>query len=351
MSYKKSRKNRSTKNLGDITLNDCANSSVSKSRLKKSTNSVVKVLKNLEVEKEWDEKTDEFDGDFVKVEDEDGNVSYEIRQSDSHRRKKTVSNSEDLNSDGNEYHIDIWFLISEYIRPEDVGRFAGICRASFEVVCTAKFWFSLYRKHYQSVPNMPEQLQPECLVRKYSLRTSVVRALYHMYPPFIDKLKPVCTSFEDHPDVLRKRQCESLWYQKQKGQWIFYFKMRERTQSSLQHSTRGTDRRPDLLEILDDVSANPDEHCRVLQVTCLHSVRIPPVIGQLLTYVALTLSQGYRHHRLQLGFSSGVRSYYSPDGSDHTIIVLDPVIDYKLLDWWHPLYPHSHNMQDLLNQD
>ncbi|KAG5881678.1 hypothetical protein JTB14_030898 [Gonioctena quinquepunctata] len=350
MSHKKSRKNRSTKNFGDVTINDFANSSVSKFRLKKSNNSVTGVLKKIETEKDWDEKIDEFEGDFVEVVDEDGNITYAIQQSDPRRRKKTLSNWENVNDNGLEYPIDIWFLLSEYIHPEDVGRFAGICRASFEVVCTAKFWFTMYRRYYCSVPNIPEQLQPECLVRKYGLRTSVIRALYYMYPPFVNELI-IHNIVEEHPDVLLKRQCESLWHQKKKGSWVYYFKMRERTDIHLQHSSRGSPKQPDLLEILDDVSANPDEHCRVLQVTCKHLTRIPPVIGQLLTSVSLTLSQGFRHHRLLLGFGSGMSNYCSPDGSNSSTIILDPVINYKVLDWWHPLYPHSHNMQDLLNQD
>ncbi|KAJ8935916.1 hypothetical protein NQ314_012584 [Rhamnusium bicolor] len=280
MVHRKTGKSRSAKSLGDITLNDFANSTVCKNRLKKSTNNVNKVLKKLEEEKSWDEKTDDFEGDFVQEIDEDGNISYVIRKTESRRRRKTASSSEEVKENiGRDYPIDIWFLVSEYIQPEDVGRFAGICKTSFEVVCTAKFWFSLYRRYYCNVTNMPEKLQPECLVRKYSLRTSVIRALHYMYTPFVNKLKPVLATMDKHPDILKRRQCDSLWQQKQKGQWVFYFKMREKRNSFLQHS-RTDFKKPDLLEILDDVSANPDEHCKILQVTCKHFIRIPPVIGR-----------------------------------------------------------------------
>lgn len=50
-------------------------------------------------------------------------------------------------STGVNYPIDIWFLISEHIRPEDVGVFAAICKTSSAVTSTAKFWFSLYRRY------------------------------------------------------------------------------------------------------------------------------------------------------------------------------------------------------------
>lgn len=89
------------------------------------------------------------------------------------------------------YPLDIWFLISEYIRPEDVGRFAGICKLSYAVVCSAKFWFSMYRRyinmyklHHKTISHLPERLQPESMFRLYGLRTSVIRALYFLYPPF-----------------------------------------------------------------------------------------------------------------------------------------------------------------------
>lgn len=41
------------------------------------------------------------------------------------------------NEGGKTYPIDIWFILSEYIRPEDVGVFAAICKSSFQVTCSA----------------------------------------------------------------------------------------------------------------------------------------------------------------------------------------------------------------------
>lgn len=240
------------------------------------------MLKKFEEEKSWDEKTDEFEGDFIEEEDEEGNVTYVISKQEGRRRRKTISASEDIKpSAGNDYPIDIWYLIAEYIRPEDVGRFAGICKTSFEVVCTAKFWFRLYRKFYASTPTLPEELQPECLVRKYGLRAAVIRALHHMYPPFVNKLKSILnTVSEQHPDVLITRLCETMWYSKKEGRWCYCFKLRRKSDNHLQHSRLTDFKGPDLLEILEDVSVNPDEHCRVLQITCKDFINVPPVDGK-----------------------------------------------------------------------
>jgi len=352
--YKRSGKKHTSNSLADVTINDFANSSICKNRAKKSTANVTKVLRQqLEDDKNWDEKTEEFDGDFVAKENEDGTISYVIQKVEPRRRRKTVSNSEEKSAcqKGNQYPIDIWFLISEYIRPEDVGRFAGICRTSYDVVCTAKFWFSLYKRYYNHVQNLPERLQPECLFRKYSIRTSVIRALNFMYKPFISRLKSI-EKLEQHPDVLKRTQCVLMWHRKTDNQCLYYFKMKRNPHQSPHHRTNGNVHQPDLLEMLDDIFANPDEGCRILQVTCKHLVPLAPVLGLTLTSAQLNLSAKLRYYKLQMWFGSEIQSYYpSTGGNGDTFIILEPVINVKVLDWWHPLYPHNFNMEDLFNQE
>lgn len=57
--------------------------------------------------------------------------------------KKTVKRSRQ-EDDGVQYPLDVWFLISHHIQPEDICRFACICRSSHYVVHTAQFWTNLY---------------------------------------------------------------------------------------------------------------------------------------------------------------------------------------------------------------
>lgn len=336
-----------SKVLGDVTLNDYANSSVSngKGRLKKAaSNSVVREVKQLTTktdDRAWYEKLEDYEGDFEFVDDgEDGEQAVIVKRNP-RRRKKTAS--EGGEDGGVEYPLDIWFLISEHILPEDVSTFARICKSALHVVSTAKFWFHLYRRHYKAVPNLPERLQPECMVRLYGLRACVIRALHYTYPPFVNKLKAV-TTFEGDPHNLTKRQCVLMWYQKCKNQWLFFFKLKHST-LVLGRGTGGRTRQPDLLEMLGDVSANQDEGCRVLQVTCLNFVEIPMVMGLSLCSVSLTVSQGMRHHRLQLVFGSGHMCHTAGRPNiaslDSSTVVLDPVLNVRVLDWWHPMYPHS----------
>lgn len=82
-----------------------------------------------------------FLGEFVPITDNDGTVTYVIRKTEPRVRRKTLSSSDKQDKSqkwGKDYPIDIWFLLSEYIRPEDVGTFAALCTTSFEVVCSAR---------------------------------------------------------------------------------------------------------------------------------------------------------------------------------------------------------------------
>lgn len=46
-----------------------------------------------------------------------------------------------------DYPLDLWFLIAEHIEPQVVGKFASICKSSFQVVTTATFWLNLYKRY------------------------------------------------------------------------------------------------------------------------------------------------------------------------------------------------------------
>ncbi|KAK5649641.1 hypothetical protein RI129_000670 [Pyrocoelia pectoralis] len=345
LKHKKTNKQHS-KTLGDVTINDFANADVVKTRQKKSTSNVTNVIKQNESDKAWDEIDDFENCDFVREVNEDGTYVVVLRKQSHTDRKSKENCSSDSVHAGNSYPLDIWFLISEYIRPQDVGKFAGICKASYAVVCSAKFWFSLYKRYYKYAPSLPHHLAPEHIVRFYGLRTSVIRALHFMYPPFCNKYKTISSS-ERHPVTLINKQCMTAFH-KQGFESIYCFKFKDYIPSALKRTNKSDNqRKPNVIEMLEDVTANPDENCCVLLVNCKQFIPIPCVEGFILKSALLTLSQGFRHHRLQLGFSSGVHnySYNAVDGSDSITIILDPVLGVKVLDWWDPQYPYNHNMK------
>lgn len=64
-------------------------------------------------------------------------------------KRKTVKSEQKENDnsvEGIDYPVDLWFLISEHISPEMVIKFAIICKKSYYVTHTAKFWFHLLRR-------------------------------------------------------------------------------------------------------------------------------------------------------------------------------------------------------------
>lgn len=64
---------------------------------------------------------------------------------------------------------------------------------------------------------------------------------------------------------------------------------------------------------------------------------LPPVIGLVLQTVSMNLMPGFREYRLQLGFGTSD----VPNSTLTNQIVLRNVVDYSILDWWDPAYPHQ----------
>lgn len=88
-------------------------------------------------DQEWYEKDlDDFDEPHSS--DEEGACHF-----------KPVSQINFQTSD-NPYPYDLWYLISLYIAPEDIGRFALVCRQTNQIVNTTAFWISIYKRYANS---------------------------------------------------------------------------------------------------------------------------------------------------------------------------------------------------------
>ena len=44
------------------------------------------------------------------------------------------------------YPLDVWFLLSLHIEPENIGIFALLCRDSYHTTQSCLFWKNLYRR-------------------------------------------------------------------------------------------------------------------------------------------------------------------------------------------------------------
>uniref|UniRef100_A0A1A8IDR9 Transmembrane protein 183A n=1 Tax=Nothobranchius kuhntae TaxID=321403 RepID=A0A1A8IDR9_NOTKU len=258
------------------------------------------------------------------------------------RKKKNKRRKEcSWSSDGEDYPVDIWLVLSSYIRPEDVCRFSLICRNSWTVTCTAAFWTRLYRRHYKIDVELPFRLQPDCIDRMRCLRACVIRSLFHLYEPFSSRVSKIPALPESTPTTLLNSKCLLFWVKKLSGtcpetMWEFNFKFIKEQG----HSKNGCSKLLRLPKQYEDVHMNPDSDCYVLQVTTLNYIFTPVVMGMTLHLFTINVSTDMRHHRVRLVFQDSPLQRGKRRGDQGgTQVVLDPVHSVKLMDWWHPQYP------------
>uniref|UniRef100_A0AAR5QI85 Transmembrane protein 183 n=1 Tax=Dendroctonus ponderosae TaxID=77166 RepID=A0AAR5QI85_DENPD len=330
--------------LGDVTVLDYADSTAPKNRAKKLLTNVNRALrKEVEKAKDKDENLPHVT-DALSSDEDEAAVYYMKMSKTKNRRHTNLSNHKynRKNEGGKTYPIDIWFLLSEYIRPEDVGVFAAICKSSFQVTCSAAFWFSLYRRYYTCVPDMPASLRPEKLIRKTALRKDVIRSFFYMYKPFRNRLTNTRTSevYNNNLSVLVNKTLYEISSESQKGSYTYYFKMAPKISSSSSRSVSDT---ASLLDVLDDVFYNPNDQCCALKVVCRDSIPILPISG--LTLRGAVLSSSVQFHKLKLEFGP---MYGRLGGSECVTVNFDAVVQVLVVDWWHRLYPfHGNHMLDL----
>ncbi|CAL7940907.1 unnamed protein product [Xylocopa violacea] len=306
----------------DVTIDDFANSSRTHARFKKAVvnvSSEVKLKEATEKEDLWDKMTESEQNDLNKSKK---SIKYVLTNRRRGRRINISERSEiqETEEEGIDYPLDIWFIISEYISPEAVGKFARICRSSYYVTTSGKFWFHLYKSYYRFVPGLPERLQPQCMVRTHGLRACVIRTLHYTYFALKREIDDMSYLRQDEPHSLIKRRCCLMWHKEGKMRWYFYFKLKElpktnRNQLKQQMKNKKT---TDFLEMLEDINVNPEEGCKILRS------------------VSMTLMPGFKDHRIQLGFGTS--------DVPHTLtnqVILNDVIHCQILDWWHPTYPHQ----------
>ena len=243
-----------------------------------------------------------------------------------------MTEEEDPNHVYNDYHIDIWFLISEHIDPEDIQRFSLICKKTAEVVGYAKFWQSLYKKYYNPKIELPTRLMPDCMVRLRGLRSCVIKSLFYLYQPMKDRLTK---AGRDH-HVVENKQCIGMWFSKLGNFWNFYFKLKGKLPPGSRMSTSAClQKKKSSLLYLDDTFMNPEEACQVLVLTTNYFSMLPQFYEKInLKRISLTPSQGLTRMKVKLFFTD----YCNKPIGD---LEMDPVLSVRILDWWHPDYNHS----------
>ena len=133
-----------------------------------------------------------------------------------------------------------------------------------------------------------------------------------------------------------------MWHQKNKNMWHFYFKFKceGRTPCVL---TRTDKNRNDVLLGLDNIYENPDEDSLVMCVISLNFISLPIVMGLVLSRASLNVSQNMRYHRLKLMFNSHQLCNARMMASSGVTVILDPVVNIKVLHWWDQQFPTTYS--------
>lgn len=257
----------------DVTIYDHANSGTKTTRLKK-TNQIIpeNIFDEIEV-------VDEIPDDILA--DSDDN---EIEENKNKKPKKEIFERLNDNHVYSDYHMDIWFLISEHISPENVGRFASICRKTDFVVCSSKFWFFMYKKYYNPNIELPMRFQPDCMVRLGGLRSCVIRSLFYFYKPFVGRLK-LMESKDFH--CLNNKCCIAMWCSQSKDEWEFCFKFKRKNVpgSRTAYSEKLINEKK-IIEMFTDIYMNPEEGCQILVVSW--------IVFYFIYYIKYVLTNNYR---------------------------------------------------------
>lgn len=234
----------------DFTLNDCANAPKPVGRVKKST-----VNETVVADIPWDQVPDDAYDHFDIVEE----INADGTKNLVYKKKSSKSEPGDIEDrPGVVYPEIVWYQISKYVKPEDIGNFAGINKTTYAITGQKSFWRAIYKRYCEINPKLPDRLKIENSYKNYGLRQRVIRALYHTYDVFIQEVFQ--QSFHDcKPHELVRRRCVNVWFCKGATYWSIFFKFKK-----MQPMVTSGD--VDIIKELGRIDANPEESSQVLEV-------------------------------------------------------------------------------------
>lgn len=180
------------------------------------------------------------------------------------KSKNSINAAVDDNHEYNEYPNDVWYLIAEHVQPEDVTRFALICKQTYAITTSMKFWRNLYRRYHSSNVELPVRLQWDCMSRPGGIRACAIRSLFFTYTPFVNSL-PTQRDFH----TLVKRRVIHFWFQKVSAEKFHYFyklKRKLAPGTRVYESEQLQRNNNKSMKALRDVYLNSEEACSLLMV-------------------------------------------------------------------------------------
>lgn len=231
----------------------------------------------------------------------------------------------DTYSPWNNCHIDVWFTIAKYLKPEDTQNFALICKKTNAVVNLEAFWNGIFNRFIRSKYSWldrPEisfgSSEFEWEFQNFFLKKSkfhpdtrdeTIRELFRSCPPFCNR-KPDPDSY----DKVTNKTCIRITHIFDEELEIrsYLFKVQSRF-TNFSHLA----------------SQNQHEGCQILVVRTKHFVPVPFEMENLMIKsISKNLSKGFRAYKLKIEFCD---QFGNRAGET---LVFDPIVDLQLHNWW-----------------
>ncbi|CAF2390133.1 unnamed protein product [Rotaria sp. Silwood2] len=280
-------------------------------------------------EQDWYEK-DLSDFDDLQSSDEHTVIEEQLIHSTQNKSLKKPFIIEN-NYHGKDYPFDLWYLIAMYIAPEDIGRFALICRKTNQIVNSVPFWISVFRKYNKLEAKRLTRL----LVREHLsiVRTYVIKSLYQTYPLFQERFDKT-NVIQKEPHFLLSSRCIRIWYSKrptQRDLYNYYFEFHfDNVQQSKQEDIQ-------IQAISPIFQANNqsiiDKDSYILHLISSNLVLIGPYMGMVLSQITLNVSSDYRYHKLKMWFDSS-RSCSQKSKYNNSVVIIDPILCLRIYKWY-----------------
>jgi len=336
MPSKKRQVNKSGFADAQITINDSANASKVTGRLAKG---FYHAVSKRNCDDLFMESSTEINADAVEK------PSLMLEKASSSKLLKNANKKEDDTFlKFNCYSLDLWFLLSEYIDPENVGAFALICHASYFITTTTTFYKRLWQR-CSPLNNPLKCTATEKLIcrnmekvflneKKENIRANVIRALHYCYPPFLEQSN--LKYLQRDLSMLEGSQCIMQWHNTnnyhslKKYVFCFKFQFGASTTSNIfisQHKTT-------------------EDNCCVLHVVCTHFIDLSrtQVSGLVLTNSSITINSDMASQKMKLVFHKFSHKTKCPQRMKYQDItgvqlVLPCVASHQISQWWEPSYP------------
>lgn len=168
------------------------------------------------------------------------------------------------------------------------------------------------------------------------LKTRVIRSLYYCYQPFI-KARHENPGMMEALETVEHKLCEAFWWKQIVSKkrnvklWMFYFKLKP-------YGAKCTQKK-DIFKQKNLMKYNTEESYCLLQIYSPSFVNLYNPTGMCLTSINISVSCEMNKHKLKLEFHE-YRHGHKYQNSLAIPVTIDPVIDVRVLNWWHPDYPH-----------